>query len=466
MKKYNLLKVLSIAFAIVVLLSWVIPASGYSNGAWSSVESTVPAGLYDLVLLPIITLASFAQYGILFLAIGGLYGVINRTGVYTGMVENIVKKFKGKEKKFLVATIIGFALLSSLTNLTPVLLVLVPFFVAILLSFGYNKLSAFAATIGSILVGQVGTTYGFTINGYLNYYLNLGMNDEILTKIILFAIVTFIFVMVVLKTATLKAPKKGEKIEIPLYEEVNKKKSKTPLVVVSIIALLIGLVGMYNWYNAFEVTLFQNIHEAITSFKIGDYPIIGNLLGSISEFGFLTNYDLIGILVISTLLIGWLYSLKMSEIIESYTDGVKQMLKPAFYAVISSVVFAFVYYNMSNGVFTNTIVHTFMGDKFNLPGMIGSAGVLGFFFNDFTTLVTNNISIFANYDTAQLPIVAIVLQSMYGLVMLIAPTSIYLMGTLSFMDLSFKDWAKYIWKFLLITLVVIIVITVIMVAFI
>lgn len=465
MKKYNLLKVLALTFAVVVLLSWIIPAGTYTNGAFVSADATVPAGLYDLILLPVATLSSFAQYGLLFLAIGGFYGLINKTGVYSKLVDNVVKKFKGKEKRFVVISVVVMTLLSSLTGLTSVLLVIVPFLVAILLSMGYNKLTAFASTIGSILVGQIGTTYGFNLAGYLSYYLGFSIHAEILTKIIMLAILTFVLVMFVLK-GTDKKPAKGEEIEIPLLEKENKKKSATPLIVITCILLLVSIVGMYNWYNAFNVSIFKDIHESIMDFKIDTYPLFSNILGSVSEIGFLSNYDLIVMLVLASLLIGWLYNVKFNDMIDGFVNGMKQMLKPAFYATLASLIFLFVYYNASKGSFVNTVINTFMGDKFSLPSTMVNGAVLGFFYNDFTALISTNYALFTAFDKAQLPIIGVLLQSMYGLVMLVAPTSIFLMGGLAYLNVSFKDWIKYIWKFALIALGVIVVVGIIMVAFI
>ena len=170
MKKYSLLKTIGISFLLVCILSWIISASSLSSGTITSLSKTVPVGLYDLSLLPIITLVSFFMYGLLFLAIGGFYGVLNKTGAYSELVSNVANKVK--PKKFVIITIILLSLLSSLTNLTPILFITVPFLVAILLKQGFNKISAFAATVGSILVGTIGTTYG-VINAQIKYYFEL-----------------------------------------------------------------------------------------------------------------------------------------------------------------------------------------------------------------------------------------------------------------------------------------------------
>ena len=51
-------------------------------------------------------------------------------------------------------------------------------------------------------------------------------------------------------------------------------------------------------------------------------------------------------------------------------------------------------------------------------------------------------------------VAALALQTGYGLVQFISPTSIILVLGLSLMDIKFKDYFKFIWKFLLGLLVV------------
>ena len=104
MKKYDLLKVLGITFAIIVLISWVIPAGIYSDGSFTSLEMTNPIGLFDLVNIPLLIFNNFIEFGLLLLAIGGLYGVLNTTGVYSKLVETVTNKWKKNSKKFLIVT--------------------------------------------------------------------------------------------------------------------------------------------------------------------------------------------------------------------------------------------------------------------------------------------------------------------------------------------------------------------------
>ena len=51
--------------------------------------------------------------------------------------------------------------------------------------------------------------------------------------------------------------------------------------------------------------------------------------------------------------------------------------------------------------------------------------------------------------TGNMGIIALVWQTMYGLVMLITPTSVVLLATLAYTDVSYTKWIKAIWKLFL-----------------
>ena len=464
MKKYSLLKTIGISFLLVCILSWIISASSLSSGTITSLSKTIPVGLYDLSLLPIITLISFFMYGLLFLGIGGFYGVLNKTGAYSKLVSDIADKVK--PKKFVIITIILLSLLSSLTNLTPILFIIVPFLVAILLKQGFNKISAFAATVGSILVGTIGTTYGI-INAQIKYYFELSLSYELYTKIILLVMVTFLLIMYVIKKGIPIQDKKGkQKIkneEIPLYENINGTRKSLPLIIISIVMLLISILFMYNWRISFGIEFFDNLYKNIHEFSINGYTLFGNIIGSSQGIGYITIYDLVIILIITSLILGFVYRIKFSELFETFINGSKEMFKPAIYATLSCVLYAFIYYNAS-GNFVNTIVNSL--SQSNAAALMSKSAVLSLFYNDFSNLIGYNASLFTSYDTTLLPTIGITLQSVYGFIMLIAPTSVYLIGGLAFLNISYKEWFKYIWKYLLAILLVIIITCVIMFVFI
>lgn len=474
MKKFDLLKILGIAFAITILLSWIIPAGAYSSGAFSSLSKTVTIGLYDIIRIPVITIATFIQYGIVFLAIGGFYGVLSKTGVLAKIVNNISESWRLNRKALLILIIVGFALLSSLLGLPTLLFILVPLFVAILLSLGYNKMTAFAATIGLILVGQIGSILGFNLWGYLAVFLSISMFSMTVARVILCMASIILFAAIVVKhsepkTSKAEKHKKAnketkeemkEEMDIPFLEKNSKvtTKSSTPFVVVMFIVFVLLVLGLYNWYYAFNTSVFSNLHESITSYTVGDnYTLFANLLGSFSEFGFWGNYDLVVILVIASLLLGWIYSIKLNDTLTGFKNGMKEIAPTAFYAMMASILFTAIL-NMSSGSFVVTIfnkIYTATGGFNFFTASIASI-VSSFFYNDFYTLVNTFYGTFALLDTKLIPIMSFITEAIYALVMVIAPTSIFLLAGLKYLEIPYKEWAKYIWKFILIILVVII----------
>ncbi len=469
MKKYGLLKALAIALFAIVLFSWCIPAGTYSNGGVSTLDATTPIGIVDIIRLPFMTMATFVQFFLLFLVIGGFYGVLNKTTVYSKLVDKVAKTDK---KKFLICTVIVMAVLASMAGNVYTFFVVCPFLIAVLLKMGYNKFTAVAATVGSILVGQIGTTIGFNIWGLLSYVFNLKMTSVIWARIIFLAVSVALYVITLNKYIASNPAKKGKKTieeRIPLYEDATSKKSFMPLVVISCIAIVLVLVGTYDWNFSFKATLFDSMHDAITGFEIGGYYLIQNLFGSVSAIGAFTNYDVMIVLIIAALIIGWIYNVKLNDMLSGFIDGCKEMIVPALYAVLSFAIFtAVVVLNSNKGVegsFSVTMIGAIMSkaERFNAISVVLSSAIMSFTHTDFYTLLTTAAPILGSY-TAKTSAVAFGLQAIYGLVMLIAPTSTLLLVGLSYLDVEYKDWVKYIWKYLLIILAVVIAIVFILAA--
>lgn len=470
MKKNSLLKAILYVFLAYVVLSWVVKVGTYSNGTLTATD-TSPVGLVDLVRYPIVTLSSslFVLSALVILAIGGFYAVLNKTGVYGNIIEGIKKKFKGQEFKFVVISVIVLSVLASLTGLTLPLFILVPFFTTVILTLGYKKLTAFLATIGAILVGNMASTYGFNINGYIKYFLNVDMSKTIFYRIIFLVVVIGILIFVLSKVAKLdlvkpkKATKKTSKKEtleaevsedvIPLYDGVsNKKKSALPLIVVTVILVVISLLGMYNWSNGLGVSIFDNIYESITSFEINGYPIFKNLIGSLDPIGYWSNYEFVLLIVVASLLIGWIYNLKLGETVSAFIDGAKKMVRVALYMVLANVIFLMMNSSSTGANMYVTIADKVMGltSGFN-SFTTGITSVIGsLFYNDFPYMLNSLYSMLSTYEE-KLPLIGLIIQSLHGFMMLIVPTSAMLVAGLTYLDIPYIDYLKKMWKYLLMT---------------
>ena len=461
MKKKSLFKALTIVFLVYVVLTWVIPTGYYSSGSYVK-ETITPIGLFDIVRYPIITLTSsvFVLTALVILLIGGLYGVLNKTGAYQNLVEKVLKKFKNKEKTFLIITTLLFVILSSLTALDLPLLILVPLFSTILIMMGYSKFTAMLSTIGSILIGNLVSTYGFNVAGYITYFTN-DINDSIIYRIMLFVLVVVLLLIKIIKTS--KSKTKEEPI---LYEKISSKEYKktTGLVVALIIMMIVLIVGMTNWEELFKITFFSDLYTKITSVKISGYPVFSLIIGSIYEMGKWTNYELAFILIITTFLIGKIYKLTLREIYEAFISGVKQLIPVAFFAVLANTLFLVMNATTTGYTIFPTIANYLFGlaNGFNVItfGLISFIGSL--LYNDLPYLLSTIYDPITSIYSSSASVMGIIVQSIHGLVQFIAPTSVLLVVGLKYFDIDYKDWFKNTYKFLFTVLVAITIVVAIM----
>src|SRR5574344_586971 len=453
MKKHDLLKAIGIAFLIAVILSWVIPTGSFSSTTFTS-DGTVPVGIINIFRLPVMTIQTFIQYFLVFLAIGGFYGILNKTGVYDNIVNGIAKKWRGKEKIALIVITVVFALVASLTGLSMLLFVVVPFIAAILLVLGYDKITVLLSTIGAILVGEAGSIFGFSGAGYVKNIFNIEMTDEVITKIILFVLLTGLFTFFVVKRAKLT------KVESK-NEDTKNDRSVLPLVISCVLLFALCLVGMYNWYYAFGIQAFNNFHTALANIKIGDYAIVTDILNGVSSLVYWGNYELSVALIMGSVVIGWLYNVSVSDFIEGYKKGVKDMFMVAFYATICNVVFTIMLSNSGN--MYSTIINWLGGfaKSFSLPIVTLISMVGSLFYNDFYYLLTDASGILSSYDAVYYPIMGVVTTAIHSIAMMILPTSVMLVVGLKYFDISYKDWFKAIWKYLLEAFVIVIIVAII-----
>lgn len=461
MKKKSLFKALTIVFLVYVVLTWVIPTGYYSSGSYVKGDIT-PIGLFDIIRYPIITLTSsvFILTALIILSIGGFYGVLNKTGAYQNLVEKIVKKFKNKEKTFLIITTLLFVILSSLTALDLPLLILVPLFSTILIMMGYSKFTAMLSTIGSILIGNLVSTYGFNVAGYITYFTN-DINDSIIYRIMLFVLVVVLLLIKIIKTS--KSKTKEEPI---LYEKISSKEYKktTGLVVTLIIMMIVLIVGMTNWEELFKITFFSDLYTKITSVKISGYPVFSLIIGSIYEMGKWTNYELAFILIITTFLVGRIYKLTLKEIYEAFISGVKQLIPVAFFAVLANTLFLVMNATSTGYTIFPTIANYLFGlaNGFNVItfGLISFIGSL--LYNDLPYLLSTIYDPITSIYSSSASVMGIIVQSIHGLVQFIAPTSVLLVVGLKYFDIDYKDWFKNTYKFLFTVLVAITIVVAIM----
>lgn len=470
MKKNNTLKVLLITILFTYLLTWIFPISYYNGGLYTDVR--YPAGLFDIFNYPTLTLYYFGQIAVYVLTVGAFYGVLNKTGVFRKICDRIVKLFKGKEIIFFSTIVVLLSVIVAFCGLSYELIFLLPLLASIILLMGYDKMTIAITFIGSIAVGFLGSLFASTITGTYMGTLATSYTDLIWVRIVMLVIGILILLLnIFFRIRKMDTKKVDDKELIAEKIEVKSKKGKVkpswPAILIFDLILLLMIIGTIDFSGAFNITIFEDFHENVMSFAIKDYQIFAKILGSTMQtvpLGSWSGIEFITIMLLATLILSLIYRIKLSDMFEDYKEGAKKFALPALLMVLAYTVLITVSNNpviltilkplltITDGFNSVTLsLSMFIGSIFNIDAYYTSAALLPYV----TSIIT---------DTSIYPLVGFICQAMQGLALLIAPTSIVLLGVISYLKISYVEWFKNIWKiflelfiiaFILITIVVV-----------
>lgn len=472
MKKHNLLKVLLIVLLLVILGSWFLPVVTVQNGEFTTVADSTKIGLFNLASYTGIVLNVFGPTIIYVLSIGGLYGVLYKIPQYRALLDKIANGFKKKEWLFMIIVGVIFAVLSSMAGLSIVLLLLFPFVISIILLMGYDKITAIMLTVGSVIAGLIGTV--FSSNDISAFFQQAGIENaaklpsvdagwKILLLVLSLALVLLNTILYARKHQT-KSSELKESTLVP--EKVGKKDLKVyPLVIVLDLLLVVLTLAFISW-DLLGVDVFKNMTQGFvnptgSSFVKGLFGGINTVLGlqTTNAFGGWTLTEASLVVILTAGLIGLIYKVKFNDFIKTIGEGVKKALRPALLVAISYMILVCIVTVPFEFSFLRYIID--LNSGFNLFIMIIVALV-------FTVLSVESyygLATAASYvvvnTTGHLGIIALVWQSVYGLAMLIAPTSVILLATLAYTDVSYTNWMKAVWKLFLELLALVLIILVI-----
>ncbi len=536
MKKHNILKVVLLSILVVALCTWIFPSASYQ--AELVVDARNQLGIFDLFSYAVELFRYFPYVVLIVLATGIFYGVAYKIPAYRVLLDKIVKLFDGKEAIFLSLIMILTAVIVSVTGLSFGILFVFPFIISVILLMGYNKLVAASVTVGSTIVGILGTTLGSNTTYYINAVLGTDVYSEIITKIILLVIGLVVLIFNVLQYAkktrnttdkvlefvpiSVNSGKKEEKVVVKEEKDTKekvetkakdsskkdskkknssstktnskkstkystksssksttktrafdlksktetkvtvkpKKKAKTwPFILVFDLVVVLLALATFDWEGVLEIKWFSDALKAVQDFEISGFPIFAKLLGQVNSFGsWSLNYEMPALIILSSCFLAFIYGLKFDEFLDAIEQGVKKALKPAIYMLLTYLVLIIVTYNPFQlnitkffldftkdfNVITMTLV-TMISSIFNVENIYVAQSTLPY--------VTSVVQ-----DTTLYPLIGVIFQSVYGLMMLVAPTSAILLGTLTYLDVSYGQWLKHIWKLFLELLVVLVII--------
>ena len=468
-KKHNVVKVVLVTLLVFLLLSCILPAAYFQT---SYVEQgRVQMGLFDIFNYPATAISYFGYIAVFILVVGGFYGILNRIGAYRKMLDKLSTIFKKHGKLAISIMMVLLAVITSICGLQLGLIVFFPFIISIILLMGYDKIVAALTVVGSTMVGIAGTTFAYSNTSIITSVLSVKITSNILLKILVLVLGlallignTIIYIInsekgsKTKKIAAKKSTNKESKndIELLIPNDTKTKSSIVPMIVVFSVIFVIMILSFISWSGAFSNNAFEDATSAVTEFKIFKFALFGKLLGNVNAFGSWTLTDLSGMLVVAILLLALIYKVKFNDVIDAFFDGMKKALIPTVIVVLIYTGLVITTYHPFQLVIYKAIFGLTKG--FNIfTAMI--TGILASVFNadplySFQSVIPYLASVVSKdvYKT-----IAALYPAVYGLTMLVAPTSVVLMVVLSYMGISYKDWLKNIWKLLLEFLAIILV---------
>ncbi len=254
---------------------------------------------------------------------------------------------------------------------------------------------------------------------------------------------------------------------------VTSSRRETVLFVTSLILFTLFIVfTVIPWESLINnFSAFSDFNTWLGNLKIGDYAIFSNIIGKpsvvdvttgsntgvISAFGTWALTDTSIFLFILTAVIALFNEVKFDEFVSSCTTGIKKVLPVAITAMLVSIVLVVMVTTGINVTIANWILKLTKGFNIatsTLTAMISSmlTGDFYYFLSTIGPVYTATISNSDYYG-----VVALIIQSIFNLMMFVAPTSVGLIIGLYYLDIPYNKWLKYIWKVFVGILLVIII---------
>lgn len=244
---------------------------------------------------------------------------------------------------------------------------------------------------------------------------------------------------------------------------VDSKHSIWPIVTGFILMFVVMIVAFIPWSDTFGLETFADATTAVTEFELFGFAIFGKLLGTVNPFGLWSITDLFLVMAVVIALLTVIYKVNVDDALEGFANGAKKALVPALITIVVYTCLVITTYHPYQLAIYKGLLS--IGKGFNVVTATLSGILSGLFNQDpayvFQAVVPYFAGVVTNTDVY--PIAGILFQSVYGVTMLVAPTSLILTTVLSYLEVPYKEWLKAIWKLLVEILVVLLIIFTILV---
>ncbi len=469
LKEHDLAKLIIGMLLFVVVLTWIIPNGSFTSATSFTSGTYQRIGLVHIVYALSYAVQNFSIQIVFLLFVGVFYGVLIHSDGYKKLIQKLAKFGKGKEIGFSIVISVLVAVLTSILTNSYILIMFMPFLIHVLRKMNMSKLSTFVTTFGAMLVGVLAPTYGtegaLSLINYLGYGgSTVTLETELLIRfgILFLAILLYTFFHVQFLKKNKKKDEAKDDDFMVLEEAKNKKAKIWPIALVMIILFVLMVLGFVDWYTNFKIEIFENFHEWFMGLAIGDFKIFDAIAGTTLDqmgyelttaFGkwYLFTYTIF--IALATILVTIFSKIKLNDMLKYIGEGFKVVIKPVVLMTLAYTVFVFIYWSP----IVPTIINTF-GTTFN-PIIATVQALIGSIFNsDLGYLGYSIYAFIGGFTGKEGDIIYLIYSTIYGLTMFFTPVSMFLIFGLSYLDIPYKKWMSYIWKFIVAMLIILVLI--------
>ena len=452
MKKFQMPTAYTILFAIIVavaVLTWVVPAGQYdyladgepTAGSYHTVEQN-GQGAGDVLLAPLEGLYEAIDIAAFILMVGGFLGVMGKTGAIGAGIAAVIGGLKGREKLLIPILMCAFALGGTTFGMAEETIAFYPLVLPIVVTAGYDAVTAVAIILLGAGVGVLGSTVNPFATGIAAGFAGVSLGSGILLRLVLLALLLGCAVWYVMSYAA--------RVKVrPDLSVVASLREKNLAHFSAMGGSGEALTGRHKLALCiFALTFLVMIYGVIPFDEMGlPLPALGWWFPELSAL-FLT----------AAVVTGLCCRLSEGDIVDGFVAGSADLLGVAFIIGISRGITVV----MNNGMITDTILS--WGER--ALGGTGSVGFLlltyllylplSFLIPSTSGLATLSMPIMAplaDFAGVGRELVITAFQSASGLVNLVTPTSAVVMGGLAIGRVPYDKWLKFIWKLLLLILV-------------
>lgn len=446
-KKFKIPHTYAIIFSIIIvatIATYFIPAGQYDvqevdgrqvvvDGTYTHVDQN-PITFFEMFRSIPQGMEHGAQIIFYIFLVGGAFGCIRATGAIDSSINRLVVKMQGREMLLIPVIMFTFSILGFTTGMSEESIIFVPIGIAIARAIGYD------AIVGTAMI-SLGAASGF-IGGMMNPF-TVGVAQGI-AELPIFSGIWFrsaVYVLI-LTIAILYVMHYAKKVKM------SKENS-----VMYDIELNVANTNVTKESKKIEDFTLRHVLVLLT-LTIG---ILMNMYGVFNWDWFLT--ELAGSFIIIGLVSGLIGGLGINKTFSSFVDGMKLVAFGALIVGFARTILVV----MENGLIIDSVIYYLASAIENLPSTLNVLGM--FIVQVFTNFfIPSGSGQAATTMPIMVPLADIlgierqvaVLAFQYGdsISNSIIPTSAALMGYLAVAGIPYEKWVKFIWRLILMWLIV------------